>query len=97
MTDTKNPQGLHRELQGGRFDLPDRLFKSIPDTWAISNSSLSEVKELIPELFCVPESLQNRNHFDLGRTQDGHVVNHVHLPRYVTPNLNPNPNPPTTL
>jgi hypothetical protein len=72
--------GLHREMQGGRFDLPDRLFKSLPDTWAISNTNLAEVKELIPELYCLPECLRNANRFDLGTTQDGDVVNDVELP-----------------
>ena len=42
-------------LQGGRFDLPDRLFDSIAGSWELSYSNMADVKELIPEFFyCFP-------------------------------------------
>ena len=38
-------------LQGGRFDLPDRLFDSIAGSWELSYANMADVKELIPEFF----------------------------------------------
>ena len=36
-------------FQGGRFDVPDRAFHSMQQTWLLSSSlSSSDVKELIP-------------------------------------------------
>eukprot|EP00731_Ephydatia_muelleri_P004883 Em0002g1059a len=54
------------KLQGGHFDLPDRLFHSIPDAWkSASQSNMADIKELIPEFFYMPEFLSNSNHFEL--------------------------------
>jgi hypothetical protein len=41
------------ELQGGRFDCADRLFFSVPECWKGVNSSMSDVKEVIPECACL--------------------------------------------
>lgn len=38
-------------LQGGRFDCPDRIFFDIQRTWNGCNNSMSDVKELIRKLF----------------------------------------------
>ena len=38
-------------LQNGRFDAPDRMFCSLPDSWASVTSNPADVKELIPEFF----------------------------------------------
>jgi len=67
-------------LQGGKFDLPDRLFHSIQLAWHLSYSNLSDVKELIPEFFYNPEFLLNSNGYDLGVRQDGEKVGDVILP-----------------
>lgn len=54
-------------LQGGHFDLADRMFHSIGDAWySASEKNMADVKELIPEFFYLPEFLLNSNHFDLG-------------------------------
>ena len=71
---------LHCEMQGGRFDVADRLFSSIPRTWHQNTTHLSEVKELTPEWFTTPEIFQNVNQYDLGHTQDGEDVGNVILP-----------------
>lgn len=71
---------LHQEIQNGRFDVPDRLFSSIPRTWDHNYNMLSEVKELTPEFYTLPEFLRNVNNFDLGRVQDGQQVGDVELP-----------------
>jgi len=68
------------QLQSGRFDCPDRLFYDIASSWNGCMTSSSDMKELIPELFCLPEMLTNTNQFPLGRTQSGIEVNHVGLP-----------------
>lgn len=71
------------EFQGGRFDVPDRAFHSIGQTWRLSSSlSSSDVKELIPEFFYLPEFLLNSEKFDLGLKQDGVRVDNVILPRW---------------
>jgi len=73
--------GLHRQLQGGQFDLPDRLFKSIAQTWDhCSRTSTSEVKELTPEWYSDPAFLKNQFDFNLGTSYDGSSVGDVELP-----------------
>nr|XP_054748414.1 BEACH domain-containing protein lvsF-like [Lytechinus pictus] len=69
-------------LQNGRFDQPDRLFKSVAETWNNVLSLPSDVKELIPE-FYQPEMsdfLINRKGLKLGTCQDGSTVTNVVLP-----------------
>jgi len=68
------------ELQSGRFDCPDRLFFDIASSWDGCLTSTSDMKELIPEFFCLPEMFLNTNKFPLGRTQSGRVVDEVGLP-----------------
>ena len=69
------------DLQGGRFDCPDRLFFSVAECWRGCNTSMSDVKELIPEFFYEPEIFINRCGFDFGRRQDSdEIVDHVELP-----------------
>ncbi|XP_058454329.1 neurobeachin-like protein 1 isoform X1 [Malaya genurostris] len=60
---------LHIELQSGRFDVADRQFHSIPQTWKLLMDNPNDVKELIPEFFYFPEFLKNLNKFDLGILQ----------------------------
>eukprot|EP01133_Synstelium_polycarpum_P015258 gene15258-18064_t len=69
------------EFQGGRFDVPDRAFHSIVQSWRLSSSiSSSDVKELIPEFFYLPDFLVNDNNFNMGIKQDGVKVDNVVLP-----------------
>ena len=69
-------------LQGGHFDHPDRLFFSIAGAWSsASRENGSDVRELIPEFFYLPEFLTNINAYNFGMRQgDGGVVNNVELP-----------------
>ena len=71
---------LHIELQGGKFDFPDRLFSSLQQSWDAVISSLTTFKELIPEFFYLPHILKNVNCYDLGRRQNGELVDDVKLP-----------------
>uniref|UniRef100_H3G607 BEACH domain-containing protein n=1 Tax=Phytophthora ramorum TaxID=164328 RepID=H3G607_PHYRM len=71
-------------LQSGKFDAPDRLFRSIKVTWDGCVSNHTDVKELIPEFFdCTfpaDEWLQNVKHLALGATQKLDRVDDVELP-----------------
>jgi len=71
---------LHLDLQGNKFDKPDRLFRSIEGAFKGVMNNQGDVKELIPEFFCMPEFLTNHNCIDLGECQDGEKVNDVKLP-----------------
>ncbi|CAK7346518.1 unnamed protein product [Dovyalis caffra] len=72
----------NQKLQGGQFDHADRLFNSIRDTWlsAAGKGNTSDVKELIPEFFYMPEFLENSFDLDLGEKQSGEKVGGVLLP-----------------
>ncbi|XP_051143431.1 protein SPIRRIG-like [Andrographis paniculata] len=72
----------NQKLQGGQFDHADRLFNSIPETWlsAAGRGNTSDVKELIPEFFYLPEFLENKFDLDFGEKQSGEKVGDVVLP-----------------
>lgn len=67
-------------LQGGKFDHPNRLFSSISLSWKNCQRDTSDVKELIPEFFFLPEMLVNSNRYRLGVQEDGILVGDVELP-----------------
>ncbi|TGO43377.1 hypothetical protein BHYA_0001g00040 [Botrytis hyacinthi] len=69
-------------LQGGNFDHPDRLFYSIAKAWdSASRNNMSDVRELIPEFFYLPEFLTNNNGYNFGLRQgDGGGIDTVDLP-----------------
>lgn len=71
---------LHRNLQGGKFDHADRLFHSIGGTYQNCLSNTSDVKELIPEFFYMPEFLINSNSYHFGVKQDGEPIGDICLP-----------------
>lgn len=60
------------QLQSGRFDIPDRLFFSVSEAWeSASRNNMSDVKELVPELYYMPEVLENVNNVDFGQRLNG--------------------------
>ena len=69
-------------VQGGSFDLADRLFFSIEGAWrSASGMNMSDVRELTPEFFYLPEFLVNLNGFDFGKRQNStKSVSTVELP-----------------
>jgi hypothetical protein len=69
-------------LQDGRFDHADRTFHSVATSWKNCQRDTSDVKELIPEFFYLPEMFMNLNEFNLGLTQDKQRVNDVELPKW---------------
>ncbi|XP_027250805.1 neurobeachin isoform X8 [Cricetulus griseus] len=64
----------------GKFDHPDRTFSSIARSWRTSQRDTSDVKELIPEFYYLPEMFVNSNGYQLGVREDAVVVNDVDLP-----------------
>jgi len=44
------------KLQSGKFDKPDRLFKSIKSDWRNVYNNPTSLKELIPEFFMEDDS-----------------------------------------
>ncbi|GME28908.1 hypothetical protein GTA08_BOTSDO12235 [Neofusicoccum parvum] len=69
-------------LQGGSFDHADRLFDSIEKAWSsASKDNMTDVRELIPEFFYLPEFLKNMNGYNFGQKQvTGEKINDVSLP-----------------
>ena len=76
---------LHIQLQSGRFDVADRQFHSIPQTYSSLLNNINDVKELIPEFYYFPDFLLNHNYFDLGKLQGKKQrVNDVILPAWAS-------------
>lgn len=72
-----------KTLQGGNFGPPDRIFNSLERSWVSASKELTtDVRELIPEFFFLPEFLENVNHIDFGDTQSGTKVENVDLPKW---------------
>ncbi|KAM3959590.1 LOW QUALITY PROTEIN: lysosomal-trafficking regulator mauve [Aphomia sociella] len=74
---------LFLNYQDNKFDMPDRTFHSLATTWRlITNDSPTDVKELIPELFYLPELFYNNEGLELGVRQCGAGVDAVELPAW---------------
>lgn len=72
---------LFLNYQDNNFDMPDRTFHSLATTWRlITNDSPTDVKELIPELFYLPELFHNNEGLNLGIRQCGAAIDEVELP-----------------
>lgn len=69
-------------LQGGNFDHADRLFYSVRKAWdSASRGGMSDVRELIPEFFYLPEFLVNANKYEFGMLQNmSTAIDSVELP-----------------
>ncbi|XP_039285549.1 lysosomal-trafficking regulator [Nilaparvata lugens] len=71
------------QYQDKNFDLPDRTFHCLETTWRLSSrESTTDVKELLPEFFFLPEFLTNIEGFDFGVRQNGERVDNVTLPKW---------------
>ncbi|XP_061140965.1 WD repeat- and FYVE domain-containing protein 4 isoform X1 [Syngnathus typhle] len=69
-------------LQGG-FDIPERMFFSVNKEWeSASRDNMSDVRELIPEFYYLPDFLLNSNHMQLGCMADGTALGDVELPAW---------------
>jgi uncharacterized protein (DUF2344 family) len=68
------------ELQGNKFDDANRLFLSVNKSLYSSITQKTDVKELIPEFFYMPEMFLNVNKLNLGVEENGNKVNNVITP-----------------
>ncbi|XP_078284484.1 LOW QUALITY PROTEIN: WD repeat- and FYVE domain-containing protein 4 [Rhinoraja longicauda] len=70
-------------LQGGSFDVADRMFFNMKKEWeSSSRDNMGDVRELTPEFFYLPEFLVNHNKLEFGSTQDGTTLGDVILPTW---------------
>ncbi|KAG5452690.1 Lysosomal-trafficking regulator, partial [Clonorchis sinensis] len=70
----------HLRFQDNNYDVPDRSFHSIEATWRLATTTVTCVKELLPELYFVPELFVNDTGLALGSRQNGSSVDSVQLP-----------------
>ena len=73
------------ELQGKKFDDPNRLFNSVSNSFECAMTQKSDLRELIPEFFCLPEMFYNLNDLNLGeitdeKTKENKLVNDIEMP-----------------
>ena len=73
------------EIQGERFDDPDRMFTSMMKTFESTSSLKDDVRELIPEFYILPELFFNRNNLNLAQNYKDDqnnliIINDVKLP-----------------
>ena len=68
------------ELQGNKFDDANRLFLSVKNSFYNSITQKTDVRELIPEFFYLPEIFLNINNLDMGVRENGTKVNNVLTP-----------------
>ena len=60
MIHSNNVSNLSVVIEDGQFDIPDRTFHSMQTSWLLSSErSSTDVKELIPEFFYLPEFMTN--------------------------------------
>lgn len=71
-------------LQGGSFDHADRLFYSVETAWtSASETNMSDVRELTPEFYYLPDFLVNGNKYEFGRREaNGEEISDVKLPAW---------------
>jgi ribosome-associated translation inhibitor RaiA len=70
-------------VQGGTFDHADRLFYSVKKAWiSSSRENMTDVRELTPEFFYLPDFLKNVNGYQFGVRNTGERIDDVTLPRW---------------
>ncbi|KAG9264625.1 neurobeachin isoform X6 [Astyanax mexicanus] len=67
---------------GNKFDHANRTFSGIMRSWRHCQRDTSDVKELIPEFYYLPEMFVNSNGYCLGDRDDGTPVCDVELPAW---------------
>lgn len=75
---------MFKTLQGGDWDLPDRLFSDIRRAYSLASHDIrGDVRELIPEFFTCPEFLENSSNLNFGISQStGERIHNVKLPAW---------------
>ena len=77
------------ELQGKDFDDPNRLFNSVKNSFNNAISQKADLRELVPELFYLPELFYNYNNLNLGTINIENketILNDVEMPKWANGN-----------
>ena len=79
------------EIQGEKFDDPDRIFTSMEKTFKSTATFKDDVRELIPEFYMLPEFLMNKNNLNLSQNKSNTdnnivIINDVKLPLWCNNN-----------
>uniref|UniRef100_A0A667XI43 Neurobeachin n=1 Tax=Myripristis murdjan TaxID=586833 RepID=A0A667XI43_9TELE len=83
MYDGKEPlTTFFLSVNNNKFDHPDRTFSAIARSWRNCQRDTSDVKELIPEFYYLPEMFVNSNGYHLGMREDRTMVCDVDLPAW---------------
>lgn len=80
------------ELQGNKFDDPNRLFFNLQNSFRSASTQRGDVREIIPQFFYLPELFLNNNNFNFGKKTDEEgliftQVDNVCLPTDYNPKL----------
>ena len=68
------------EIQGDGFDSPHRLFTSIEKAFKNASTQSTDVREIIPEFFYLPEMFKNLNSLNFGKYDEDNLVDKVSTP-----------------
>ena len=83
------------ELQGNKFDDPQRLFHNLHLTFSSATGQKSDVRELCPEFFYFSQMFINVNNFNFGKATDittpgqneQYTIGNVQLPQWADNNV----------
>ncbi|TNJ29625.1 Lipopolysaccharide-responsive and beige-like anchor protein [Giardia muris] len=65
-------------LHGGRFDVPDRIFSNLEETWrGVAEHVLADCREFIPDIVHSPNALINESQHDFGICSNGVAIEDV--------------------
>ena len=67
------------EIQGERFDDPDRLFSSMQKTYESASTLKDDVRELIPEFYTLPDMFLNKSNLNLDQNMIDSNNNYVEI------------------
>ena len=65
------------EIQGNGFDCPERLFICLDRTFLSSTEEKSDIREIIPEFFTMPEIFLNLNELNFGKINLNNLNNSI--------------------
>ncbi len=69
------------QIQDNGFDVADRLFINIDKSYTNCCTEKSDLRELIPEFYCLPEMFIDINNLNMGKLQ---VPKNIKIPQFTT-------------
>ena len=78
------------EIQGDGFDEPNRLFHSIEHCFNSISNLNTDLRELLPEFYFLPEMFININEINFKKKNDEIPINDVEMPEIIPKNENSN-------